>query len=60
MVTAEEVKDAVEADAAEVAAKVNVLLAEVQALKAQAATGKPVKPADLDEVLESIQSLFTG
>jgi len=56
MATKQEVLDAVAAEAAEVAAKVNELLAEIEALKnAGGAT-----PADLDELKAAVENIFNA
>jgi flagellar hook-associated protein FlgK len=60
MATLQEVQDAVAAEAAEVTAKVNELMAEIQALKDQIANGTGVTPEDLDALLASVNAIFTA
>ena len=60
MATKQEVLDAVAAEAAEVAARVNELLAEIQALKDQIAAGGAVTAADLDELKAAVEGIFNA
>ncbi len=59
MATLDEVKAAVAAEAQQVKEAVDALEAQVQALKDQIAAGTAATPEQLDEVLASIQNIFT-
>ena len=59
MATVQDVKDAVATEAAEVKARIDALAAEVQALKDQIAAGTAATPEQLDEILLSVQGIFT-
>jgi len=59
MATKQEVLDAVAAEAAEVAAKVNELMAEIQRLNDLIAAGGAVTAADLDELKAAVEAIFT-
>ena len=58
MATKQEVLDAVAAEAAEVTAKVNELLAEIQRLNDLIAAGGAVTAADLDELKAAVEGIF--
>lgn len=60
MATLQEVKDAVAAEAAEVTAKVNELLAEIQRLNDLIAAGGGVTAGDLDALKASVEAIFTA
>jgi hypothetical protein len=60
MATLQEVKDAVAAEAAEVTAKVNELLVEIQRLNDLLAAGGSVTAADLDELKASVEAIFVA
>lgn len=59
MATLQQLKDAIASEAAEVKARVDALESEVKALKDQIANGGTVTEAQLDEVLTSVQNIFT-
>ena len=60
MATLQEVKDAVASEAAEVTAKVNELLAEIQRLNDLLAAGGAVTAADLDQLKADIEAIFVA
>ena len=60
MATLQEVKDAVASEAAEVTAKVNELLVEIQRLNDLIAAGGSVTAADLDELKAAVEAIFVA
>ena len=60
MATKQEVLDAVAAESAEVAARINELLAEIQRLNDLIAAGGAVTAADLDELKAAVEAIFTA
>ena len=58
MPTVQEIKDAIFAEAQEVATKIAELEASIQALKDQIANGSPATEQDLQDILEGVKGIF--
>lgn len=59
MITLQEIKAAIAAEGQQVTTRLNELAAEIQGLKDQLASGTVVTEADMQDLLDSVNAIFT-